>query len=201
MFKKPWKNKDTSEEAVTESKRSKNERRSIIKGLLNWFLLIFGAAVVGYSIITFLFQTLQVVGPSMNNTLSDGQTVIVNKLSYKLHDIERYDIVAFSQVESNEYYEIKRVIGLPGETVLIKDGFVYINGERLEDLPFDERILTQGIAKEEIKLSGEEYFVLGDNVNNSEDSRFTNIGNISKSEILGKITYVVSPKKDRGRVK
>lgn len=193
---------NTQEEAATvEKKKKKINKKSIFKGVFNWFLLIFIAAIAGYSLITFLFQTVHVIGPSMNNTLQDGQVVIVNKISYTLGDVERYDIIAFSQVENENYYEIKRVIGLPGETVQIKDGFIYIDGVRLENTPYDERILTAGIATDGIKLSKDEYFVLGDNVNNSEDSRYKNVGNISKSEILGKVVYILNPKEDRGKVK
>ncbi len=193
-----------NEEAATKETKKKRFRfsfKAFTSGVLNWVLLIFVAAVVGYSIVTFLFQTITVIGPSMNNTLQDGQVVIVNKICYTIGDVERYDVVAFSQVETENYYEIKRVIGLPGETVQIKDGFIYINGERLEDLIYDERILTAGIASDEIKLSDDEYFVLGDNVNNSEDSRYSNVGNISKSEILGKVVYIISPKENRGKVR
>ena len=193
---------NTQEEAATvEKKKKKINKKSIFKGVFNWFLLIFIAAIAGYSLITFLFQTVHVIGPSMNNTLQDGQVVIVNKIAYTLGDVERYDIIAFSQVENENYYEIKRVIGLPGETVQIKDGFIYIDGVRLENTPYDERILTAGIVADGIKLSKDEYFVLGDNVNNSEDSRYKNVGNISKSEILGKVVYILNPKEDRGKVK
>ncbi len=189
---------NNNEDAVTKENKKLN-KKSFFKRVLNWFLLIFIAAIAGYSLVTFLFQTVRVVGPSMNNTLKDGQLVLVNKFTYNVNDIERYDIVVFSQVENDNYYEIKRVIGLPGETVQIKDGFIYINGERLTDTPFDDRILTAGIASEGVKLSKEEYFVLGDNVNNSEDSRYNNVGNISKSEILGKVVYIINPKEARGK--
>ena len=184
-----------------ETCKGKAAKRLRFKGILNWFLLIFAAVIAGYSVVTFMFQTIHVTGPSMNDTLVEGQVVLVNKITYRFSDVERYDIIAFSQVERDEYYEIKRVIGLPGETVLIKDGFVYIDGNKLEDLPLQERILIAGMAGEEIKLSDEEYFVLGDNVNNSEDSRYANIGNISKSEILGKVTYILSPNSARGKIK
>ena len=179
-------------------RRIKGKR--FFREIFNWVLLVFIAAIVGYAIVTFIIQTVMVVGPSMEGTLKDGQIVIVNKLNYTFGQVERFDIIAYSQVESDDYYEIKRVIGLPEETVQIKEGFIYINGERLEDVPFDERILTAGIASEEIVLSKEEYFVLGDNVNNSEDSRYTNVGNISESEILGEVVYIFSPKEDRGKI-
>lgn len=182
-------------------KRMHFNRHKILRELLNWLVVVLIAAITGYAFVTFAFQTVTIVGPSMCNTLSDGEVVIVNKFVYKVHDIERYDIIAFSQVGSDAYYEVKRVIGLPDETVRIKDGQVYINGSALTDLPFDDKILTAGVANQEIQLGDDEYFVLGDNVNNSEDSRYTNVGNISGSEIIGEVVYRLYPKNNRGKIK
>ncbi len=167
--------------------------KKFLNYIFRWLILILVAATVGYAFVTFCFQTVTVVGPSMHDTLSDGEIVIVNKLNYKLKDIKRYDIIAYKKIDSEGYYDIKRVIGLPGETIQIKDGAVYINDVLLEKLPFSEEILINGTAKDPYTLKKEEYFVLGDNVNNSEDSRFTNVGNIQKSEVLGKVIYIVSP--------
>lgn len=176
-------------------------KKKLMREIFNWFLVIFIAAVVGYAFVTFAYQTVTVVGPSMRATLSDGDVVLVNKYIYKLHDVERYDIIAYSQVDNDSYYEIKRVIALPDETIIIKDGLIYINGTALKDLPFDEKILNAGMAGTEIKLGSDEYFVLGDNVNNSEDSRYTNVGNISGSEIVGRVEYRISPKDSRGKMR
>lgn len=189
-----------SKEFTFRPRRFALNRKKIVREIFNWFLLILIAAITGYAIITFLFQTVTVVGPSMGNTLKDGEVVIVNKITYKFNDIERYDIIAYSEVDKKSYYDIKRVIGLPEETVQIVDGYIYINGAKLEDLPFDDYILSSGNAKEEIVLGDNEYFVIGDNVNNSEDSRYTNVGNISKSEILGKVVYIYSPEESRGKI-
>lgn len=173
----------------------------VFQASMRWVLLVFVAVIVGYAFVTFCFQTVTVVGPSMQPTLSDSQVVVVNKLCYRFSDIKRYDVVAFSKVNSDGYYDIKRVIGLPEETIRISNGDVYINGERLTDLPFESTIQISGIAGEEIKLGDNEYFLIGDNVNNSEDSRYTNVGKISKTEITGKVVSVLSPKEDRGKVK
>ena len=181
--------------------RLKFNRRKITGHILNWFVLILIAAIFGYAIVTFAVQTVQVVGPSMSDTLKDGQTVIVNKLVYTFEDVKRYDVIAYSQVESDDYYDIKRVVGLPGETIVINNGKLYVDGIALEEEYFDKNILSPGVASKEIILGKDEYFVLGDNVNNSEDSRYTNVGNISGSEILGKVVYIIGPKEDRGKVK
>lgn len=114
--------------------------------------------------------------------------VTVNKLCYLLGSPDRYDIVAYRSVDTPDaYYDIKRVIGLPGETVQIKDGKVYINDKELTDAPFSDYIFTAGLAENTITLADDEYFLLGDNVNNSEDSRFLKVGNVKKAELLGRI--------------
>lgn len=183
------------------SKRN-SKVKQFFRGFWRWFLLVFIAAIFGYAFVTFGFQTVTVVGPSMNPTLQDSQVVLVNKMIYRVSDVKRYDVIAFSKVgEENYYYDIKRVIGLPEEKLRISNGDIYINGERLTDLPFDMTIQISGIAEEEIILGEDEYFVMGDNVNNSEDSRYTNIGNIAKTEITGKVVTVLFPHNQKGKVK
>ncbi len=177
--------------ARREKHRQRRRERSIgkaIRAILRWLLAVIVAAVFGYALISFCFQTVYVVGNSMSPVMQNEDRVIVNKICYLISSPDRYDIVAYRSVDSSdEYYDIKRVIGLPGETVLINDGKIYINGEELKDLPFDDYIFTAGLAESEITLSDDEYFLMGDNVNNSEDSRFPNVGNILKNEILGRI--------------
>ena len=130
----------------------------------------------------------------MQPTLQDGNSIVVNKMSYRFKKPKRNDVIVFKQSGSeHSYYNIKRVIGLPGETVQIKDGFVYINGKKLkEEFRFDE-IANGGLANEEIKLDAKEYFVLGDNRNASEDSRYTNIGLVMKQDIVGRAWMRVKP--------
>ena len=171
------------------------------KGIFNWIILILIAAIAGYAFVTFFYQTVEVIGPSMSPTLSDGQTVLVNKIDYKFHDIKRYDIVVYSKVDSDAYYDIKRIVGLPGETIKISNGKIYINNEVLKDSPITSNIINPGIAADEITLGKNEYFVLGDNVNNSEDSRYTNIGKISNTEIKGKVVYILKPKNEKRKIK
>ncbi len=177
------------------------QKEKIKNAIFQWFVIVFSGAIFGYAFITFGFQTITVIGPSMNDELKDGQIVVVNKLSYTIGDIDRFDVVAYSQVEHDTYYDIKRVIGMPNETVQIKDGKIYIDGKELKDSPIKDEILNSGIASVEIHLGDTEYFVLGDNINNSEDSRYSNIGNVGESEIMGKVVFVLSPGRDRGIVK
>lgn len=185
-----------------KSVKPKPKKKSkLSKGLFNWLVLVLVAVILGYAVVSFAFQTVTVIGPSMNSTLKDGELVIVNKLTYKFEDIDRYDIVAYSLVEKDGYFDIKRVIGLPGEKISIKDGVININGQPLDNSVINEKILVSGIAKKEISLGEDEYFLIGDNVNNSEDSRYTNIGSVSKVEILGKVCFVLTPKESRGKVR
>ncbi|MBQ8318949.1 MAG: signal peptidase I [Lachnospiraceae bacterium] len=176
------------------------EKEKVLNNIFQWVVVVLSGAILGYALITFVFQTVTVVGPSMNPTLEDGEVVIVNKLVYNIGEVERYDIIAYSLIEEDGYYDIKRVIGMPGEKITIKDGYVYIDDKQLSTGPFGDKIITAGLASNTITLGDGEYFVMGDNVNNSEDSRYTNIGNISEAEILGKVTRIVKSDDKKGRV-
>ncbi len=184
-----------------KSKKNSENKEHILNNLFQWFIIILSAAILGYAIITFGFQTITVIGPSMNPTLEDGEVVIINKLKYNISDIERYDVIAYSLIEEDGYYDIKRVVGMPGEKITIKDGYIYINDKQLKNSPFKEKIIISGLASDTITLGDGEYFVLGDNVNNSEDSRYTNVGNISEVEILGKVSYIIKSEDKKGKVK
>ena len=173
----------------------------IMRELLNtaiYLLCVLGAV---WLVITFVGQRTEVEGASMENTLHNGDNLIVDKLSYRFHDPERFDIIVFPfQFQDNTYY-IKRIIGLPGETVQIKDdGSIYINGEKLEENYGMEVIKpeTIGRAAEPIELGDDEYFVMGDNRNNSSDSRTDMVGNITRENIIGKAWLRIWPVSDFG---
>lgn len=184
----------------TREKRKIN-KRELLRTIGSYTLSILIVMTVAYSIVAFGGQTLQIIGQSMEPTLQNGDLVIVNKLGYVFQSPQRFDLVAFKQREGeNGYYNVKRVIGLPGETVTIQNGYVFIDGVALSGLPFEEKIATEGLALEGVTLEEGEYFVLGDNVNNSEDSRFANMGNLLKNEILGKVVYRWFPKATRGKL-
>ena len=184
----------------TREKKEIN-RRQLIRTLGSYAISILIVVIIGYALVTFGWQSLRFVGQSMEPTLQNGDIVIVDKLGYVFGEPQRFDMVAFKQREGDSgYYNVKRVVGLPGETVTIQDGYVFIDGVMLEGLPFDERISTEGLALDGVTLEKGEYFVFGDNVNNSEDSRFANMGNILTNEILGKVTYRLFPKQTRGKL-
>ena len=158
--------------------------------------LVYIAIIVGLTwlIITFVGQRTSVSGHSMETTLQDGDQLIVDKISYRFRDPKRYDIIVFPyQYEENTYY-IKRIIGLPGETVQVVDGYVYINGSRLEsDIYGNELMDAPMAASQPITLGEDEYFVLGDNRNHSQDSRDPSVGEVKKDTIMGKAWVRIYP--------
>lgn len=175
--------------------------KGIIKELLAWLAMIAVVVAVTYLVVTFVGQRTQVSGESMETTLSNGDHLIVDKISYRFRDPERYDIVVFPyRLEENTYY-IKRIIGLPGETVQIVDGYVYINGVQLDEHYGNEIMEKPGIAAEPVTLGEDEYFVLGDNRNNSQDSRTASVGVIHRDEILGRAWVRIWPLSDFGVIK
>ena len=126
--------------------------------------------------------------------LHNKDQLMMDKLSYRIHDPERFDIVVFPVVrDGKEEYYIKRVIGLPGETVQIIDGYVYINGEKLGENYGAEVMNDAGRAAEPITLGDDEYFVLGDNRNRSDDSRYENVENLKREKIVGRAWVRIWP--------
>ncbi|NBH81686.1 signal peptidase I [bacterium C-53] len=164
------------------------------------FLLII--LVATWLIITFIGQKTIVSGSSMENTLSDGDQIIVDKISYRFDRPNRYDIVVFPYPHNKSKLYIKRIIGMPGETVQIgNDGIVLINGEPLNESYGREVIASAGIAEYPVTLSDDEYFVLGDNRNDSQDSRDSMVGNIKKEEFVGKAWARIWPLDRMGKLR
>ena len=167
--------------------------KGIVRELFGWIMFIVIVVAASYLVVTFVGQRTQVSGESMETTLSDGDQLIVDKISYRFRDPNRYDIVVFPyRYEENTYY-IKRIIGLPGETVQIVDGYVYINGAQLDENYGNALINDPGQAAEPVTLGEDEYFLLGDNRNNSQDSRSANVGVIHRDELLGRAWIRIWP--------
>ena len=184
------------------SRRRRKVNKTLATEVGTWIGEIAIAVLFALVLVYFVGYRADVVGPSMLGTLAEGDEVLVNRFVYKLTQPKTNDIVVFfpNGNEKSHLY-IKRVIGVPGDTVQIKNGTVYVNGK-----VFDEKIEAASIehaelAEDEIEVGEDEFFVLGDNRNNSEDSRYANIGNVKKEYIVGKAWFIVSPLKDFGFVK
>lgn len=150
--------------------------------------------LAAYLVIEFAVEKTTMLGVSMETTLSDGDKIIVNKLAYLRTEPERYDVIVFKQSgKEHSYYNVKRVIGIPGDTIEISNGIVYLNGRAAEEVIPVEPMRLSGLAETEIRLEENEYFVLGDNRNSSEDSRFANIGLVVRDDIIGKAWLKLSP--------
>lgn len=146
----------------------------------------------------FVIQPVRVEGSSMQPCLHNKDYVLLEKISYYVKDPKRFDVVVFETYQNNKNkYYVKRIIGLPGETVQIKSGQIYINGVLLsEQYGKDSYIETEGIASTPIVLGSGEYFVLGDNRNNSKDSRSSSVGLIKRKSIVGKAWCRIWPLND-----
>ena len=168
--------------------------KKVIKEIITTSLYVLLVLCLSYLFITFVGQRTEVQGSSMEATLSNGDQLIVDKISYRFRDPKRYDIIVFPfHYEDNTFY-IKRIIGLPGETIQIDgEGNIWVNGEILEESYGREMIRDPGLAAEPITLGEDEYFVMGDNRNNSSDSRVEAVGNIHRNEIIGRAFIRIWP--------
>ncbi|MCI5995614.1 MAG: signal peptidase I [Blautia sp.] len=176
-----------------EKKTQEKTAGNTVKELLGMIVYIAVVLALTFLVVRYVGQRTQVDGHSMEPTLYDQDNLIVDKISYRFRDPERFDIIVFPfQYKENTYY-IKRIIGLPGETVQIVDGDIYINGTILEEDYGKETMVSSGRAINEIQLGEDEYFVLGDNRNHSEDSRFDDVGNIKRSNIIGRAFIRIWP--------
>lgn len=179
---------------LNDNRRSRRIKKNIIRLAVT---LAETAAVIllAFFFVRFAFERTLVPGDSMAPTLEADIPIMINHLSYLHGGPDRFDVIVFEQEgEEHSYYHVKRVIGLPGETVQIVDGIVYINDAPLKEIVKDlPKMHLSGLATEPLVLDEDEYFVLGDNRNKSEDSRFANIGNVTKSQIVGKAWLMLDP--------
>ena len=180
--------------AATPPKPSGRKKRSAARNAVEWIIIIVAALLVALVIKTFLFQAFYIPSESMEPTLKPGDRVLVNKLSYDLHHIHRGDIVVFKRPPAEAGNPaikdlIKRVIGLPGETIEQRGGRVYINGQPLKESYLPAGTSTTNLRRQVVPAG--QYFVMGDNRSNSSDSRF--IGPIPGSLIVGRAFIRVWP--------
>ena len=179
-----------------QKKKKLNSR--LIKDIFEVVVGCVAAVFLSFVIIFSIGMRTSVIGDSMEPTLYKAQEILISRFAYKLTNPKRFDVIVFlPNGNQNSHFYVKRVIGLPGETLQIKNGSVYINGALLtEDEQFD-KMVDAGIAVNEITLSGDEYFVLGDNRNSSEDSRSGNIGPVTKNTIIGKAWFHMAVDEER----
>lgn len=175
-------------------KKRKIIHPSAVQGALLWIGECILAFAIGCILVYYFMTSLTCVGQAMEPSINSGDQVLVNRFVYSLTAPKRGDVIVFKPNGNvNSHYYMRRVIGVPGDTVQIREGFVYVNDELLETGIGNEKMSYAGLAEEEITLGKDEYFVLGDNRDVSEDSRNADIGNVRKNDIYGKAWFVRSP--------
>ncbi|MCM1496938.1 MAG: signal peptidase I [Clostridium sp.] len=192
------KKKGDEEKREEEQEQPVNLKKEILETVI-YILFVFALVWVT---VNYVGNRTVVDGDSMYDTLSDGDNLIVSRISYLLGEPERFDIVIFP-VDDEETYYIKRIIGLPGETVRIdEDGIIYINEKPLQESYGYETIALNriGRAREGVTLGDDEYFVMGDNRNNSTDSRTEEVGNIERERLKGKAVLRIWPLSSFGKI-
>ena len=177
------------------------DKKSIPRTVFSWSFQIIMVIMFAYVVVLFFGQTRTNIGQSMDTTLTGGDTVLINTLAYQMRGPSRGDIISFKPNGNNSRSSIKRVIGLPGETIRITDGMIEIDGKTYLEKRSFPVISNPGMAAEPIHLSDSEYFVLGDNRNNSEDSRFADVGMVTNDMIEGRVWFVLNPSERRGFLK
>lgn len=172
----------------------RRRRSHIEKGkLLKLIILvseILAVILLSYFVAYSFGYQVEVAGDSMESNISSSDTVLINRLIYHIRSPKRGDVIVFYP-SGNSFgnYSIKRVIGVPGDELLVKDGLLYINGKQYKSNYITETIKDSGLLATSVTIPKGQYFVLGDNINSSEDSRFSSIGNVKKSEILGLVWW------------
>ena len=184
---------------VREKEPVKPVRRSLwystkTRNITTWIVEIVIVLALS-AVFSYIFcSSVTVLESSMDPTLQAGNRVMINRVSYTVGKIKRVDLIAYTNSDSTDAsVHVKRVIGLPGEKIQIRDGLILIDGQTyIEERAFPS-MNSGGLAENGVTLGNEEYFVLGDNRNNSEDSRFTDVGNIPARAVMGKVWLIVSP--------
>ena len=171
---------------------------SAIQTLVNWVVDLVVVIAFACYLVYSVGSRVEVSGSSMNPVLNSGDVVLINRIVYDLGMPSRYDIAVFEK--ENSSLNMKRIIGLPGETIQIKDNLVYINGKPLDADDALGQATIAGIAEFPIDLGVDEYFLLGDNRESSEDSRFSGIGTIKREQLTGKVWFKFQPIEEFGLI-
>ena len=194
--------KHSRREMRKQKKEREKVRKNPIKAGLGWLFQINVVILFAYIAVFFFGQSRTNIGQAMNSTLSGGDVVLLNELSYRFSGPSREDVISFKLNGSEDTHSyIRRAIGLPGETIQIIENNVYIDGKKLEEEYKTSKIREDGIVGDQMKIASDEYFVLGDDRENSDDSRDADIGNVKRSYIYGKAWFVALPRKHFGFVR
>ena len=179
-----------SRRGLSFSRKRRSMNVYVTKEIFSWLAHILAAVLLAFVLVFFVGMRTSVIGVSMENTLYSGQQVLVNRLSYLVFGPKEGDIIVFTPNGSrNTHFYVKRIVAVPGDVVGIKDGKLYVNNT-IVDYGYD-KIMDAGIVEDEITLDTDEYFVMGDNCNNSEDSRSGNIGPVSRDMIEGRAWFAL----------
>ena len=169
-------------------KKKKKISAAALKEIASWIFGIFAAVFIAFVTVYAVGMSVSMVGVSMEPAIANGQQVLINRYAYLLVKPKAGDVVAFlPNGNRNSHYYVKRVVAGPGDTVEIRDGRLYVNG--LQVIEEYDKMAEAGIAENPVTLGADEYFVLGDNRNNSEDSRSANIGLVKGKDIVGKVWF------------
>ena len=171
-------------------KKKRKISSGLAKEIFSWIFGIFISVLLAFIIVYSVGMTTSVIGVSMEPGLYSGQTIFVNRVVYRIMLPKKNDVIVFlPNGNQNSHYYIKRVVAVPGDTVQIINGILHVNREAVENVEEYDKMADAGIAENEITLQSGEYFVLGDNRNNSEDSRSANIGVVNENDIIGKAWF------------
>ncbi len=174
---------------LTFYQKKKKLNASVIHEIWSYIFIIGAAVLVAFVLVFSVGMKTSIIGVSMEPSLYNGQEVLVNRLIYKVLSPQNGDVVVFlPNGNQNTHYYVKRVAAEPGDVVVIREGVLYVNGVPYMDVELD-KIADAGILENELTLEKDEYLVIGDNINNSEDSRSGNIGPVKKSSIIGKAWF------------
>lgn len=184
-----------------EEDRKRERRIQILKESIRFIIEIIAVIFIAWLIVEFALKKVSVIGSAMETTLYNGEDVMVNKTAYMLMSPKRNAIIAFYPEQKEDEQSIlddssiliRRVIGLPGEKIVIRDGSIYINGEKIEESYEFQKMLSAGRAGSEITLAEDEYFVLSDNRSDMDDSRNTAFTKVKKENIIGKVILRLNP--------
>ena len=183
-------------------KKCRSLKTEKVKTAIEWGTEIIVVCILAWMLVSFFGQRVSNAGDSMSPVLKNGDVVLINRIVYDARKPKRGEIIAFRpNGNENAHYCIKRVVGLPGETIQIKDGKIYIDGKVQKKDIYTSDLDFAGIAEKKLTLGETEYFVLGDNSAGSDDSRLADIGNVKREDIGGKVWFVTNIGKNFGFVK